>query len=54
MTSEARDAELDAWLRTADISIPVSRAAIARKTSRAGGSRSGQDACRAFAGRHDH
>jgi pimeloyl-ACP methyl ester carboxylesterase len=31
MTSEARDAELDAWLRTADISIPVSRAAIAEK-----------------------
>src|SRR5260370_20630132 len=26
---EARDAELDSWLRTADISIPVSRAAIA-------------------------
>jgi pimeloyl-ACP methyl ester carboxylesterase len=26
---EARDAELDAWLRTADTSIPVSRAAIA-------------------------
>ena len=26
---EARDAELDAWLRTADISIPVSRAAVA-------------------------
>src|SRR4029077_9921957 len=28
---EARDAELDAWLRTADTSIPVSRAAIADK-----------------------
>ena len=28
---EARDAELDAWLRTADISIPVSRAAIANR-----------------------
>jgi pimeloyl-ACP methyl ester carboxylesterase len=26
---EARDTELDAWLRTADISLPVSRAAIA-------------------------
>jgi pimeloyl-ACP methyl ester carboxylesterase len=31
MTGEARDAELDAWLRTADISIPVSRAAIAER-----------------------
>ena len=30
-TGEARDAELDAWLRTADISIPVSRAAIAER-----------------------
>jgi pimeloyl-ACP methyl ester carboxylesterase len=29
VVGEARDAELDAWLRTADISIPVSRAAIA-------------------------
>jgi pimeloyl-ACP methyl ester carboxylesterase len=29
MTGEARAAELDAWLHTADISIPVSRAAIA-------------------------
>jgi pimeloyl-ACP methyl ester carboxylesterase len=28
---ESRDAELDAWLRTADISLPVSRAAIADK-----------------------
>jgi pimeloyl-ACP methyl ester carboxylesterase len=28
---EARDAELDAWLRTADTSIPVSRAAIANR-----------------------
>ena len=31
MTGEARDAELDAWLRTADTSIPVSRAAIAER-----------------------
>ena len=31
LTGEARDAELDAWLRTADISIPVSRAAIAER-----------------------
>jgi pimeloyl-ACP methyl ester carboxylesterase len=29
VVGEARDAELDSWLRTADISIPVSRAAIA-------------------------
>jgi pimeloyl-ACP methyl ester carboxylesterase len=29
LVGEARDAELDAWLRTADTSIPVSRAAIA-------------------------
>jgi pimeloyl-ACP methyl ester carboxylesterase len=29
VVGEARDAELDAWLRTADTSIPVSRAAIA-------------------------
>lgn len=29
LVGEARDAELDAWLRTADINIPVSRAAIA-------------------------
>jgi pimeloyl-ACP methyl ester carboxylesterase len=28
---EARDAELDSWLRTADTSIPVSRAAIANR-----------------------
>jgi pimeloyl-ACP methyl ester carboxylesterase len=28
---EARDAELDSWLRTADISIPISRAAIANR-----------------------
>jgi pimeloyl-ACP methyl ester carboxylesterase len=28
VVGEARDAELDAWLRTADTSIPVSRAAI--------------------------
>jgi pimeloyl-ACP methyl ester carboxylesterase len=31
VVGEARDAELDSWLRTADISIPVSRAAIADK-----------------------
>ena len=31
LVGEARDAELDAWLRTADISIPVSRAAIAER-----------------------
>ena len=31
LAGEARDAELDAWLRTADISIPVSRAAIAER-----------------------
>jgi pimeloyl-ACP methyl ester carboxylesterase len=31
VVGEARDAELDAWLRTADTSIPVSRAAIADK-----------------------
>jgi pimeloyl-ACP methyl ester carboxylesterase len=29
LVGEARDAELGAWLRTADIGIPVSRAAIA-------------------------
>jgi pimeloyl-ACP methyl ester carboxylesterase len=29
VVGEARDAELDSWLRTADTSIPVSRAAIA-------------------------
>lgn len=29
IVGEARDAELDSWLRTADTSIPVSRAAIA-------------------------
>ena len=29
LAGEARNAELDAWLRTADISIPVARAAIA-------------------------
>ena len=29
VAGEARDAELDSWLRTADISIPVSRTAIA-------------------------
>src|SRR4029077_9575831 len=29
VVGEARDAELDAWLRTADTSIPVSRAAVA-------------------------
>jgi pimeloyl-ACP methyl ester carboxylesterase len=29
LVGEARDAELNAWLRTADTSIPVSRAAIA-------------------------
>ncbi len=29
VVGEARDAELDSWLRTADISIPVSRAAVA-------------------------
>lgn len=29
LAGEARDAELDAWLRTADINIPVSRATIA-------------------------
>ena len=29
VVGEARDAELDAWLRTADIGIPVSRATIA-------------------------
>jgi len=29
LVGESRNAELDAWLRTADISIPVSRAAIA-------------------------
>jgi len=29
LVGEARDTELDAWLRTADISLPVSRAAIA-------------------------
>jgi pimeloyl-ACP methyl ester carboxylesterase len=29
LVRESRDAELDAWLRTADISLPVSRAAIA-------------------------
>jgi hypothetical protein len=29
LAGEARDAELGAWLRTADVSIPVSRAAIA-------------------------
>jgi pimeloyl-ACP methyl ester carboxylesterase len=29
LVGESRDAELDAWLRTADISLPVSRAAIA-------------------------
>jgi pimeloyl-ACP methyl ester carboxylesterase len=28
---EARDAELDSWLHTADISIPISRAAIANR-----------------------
>src|SRR5258708_22783094 len=28
---EARDAELDSWLSTADISIPISRAAIANR-----------------------
>jgi pimeloyl-ACP methyl ester carboxylesterase len=31
VVGEARDAELDSWLRTADISIPVSRAAIANR-----------------------
>ena len=31
LAGEARDAELDAWLRTADINIPVSRAAIAER-----------------------
>jgi pimeloyl-ACP methyl ester carboxylesterase len=31
VVGEARDAELDAWLRTADTSIPVSRAAIANR-----------------------
>jgi pimeloyl-ACP methyl ester carboxylesterase len=31
LVGEARDAERDAWLRTADISIPVSRAAIANR-----------------------
>jgi pimeloyl-ACP methyl ester carboxylesterase len=31
LVGEVRDAELDAWLRTADISIPVSRAAIAER-----------------------
>lgn len=29
VVGEARDAELDSWLRTADTSIPVSRAAVA-------------------------
>jgi pimeloyl-ACP methyl ester carboxylesterase len=29
LVGESRDAELDAWLRTADISLPISRAAIA-------------------------
>jgi pimeloyl-ACP methyl ester carboxylesterase len=29
VVGEARDAELDSWLRTADVGIPVSRAAIA-------------------------
>jgi pimeloyl-ACP methyl ester carboxylesterase len=29
LIGESRDAELDAWLRTADVSLPVSRAAIA-------------------------
>ena len=29
LAGEARDAELNAWLRTADVGIPVSRAAIA-------------------------
>ena len=29
LVGESRDAELDTWLRTADISLPVSRAAIA-------------------------
>jgi pimeloyl-ACP methyl ester carboxylesterase len=31
LVGESCDAELDAWLRTADISLPVSRAAIADK-----------------------
>jgi pimeloyl-ACP methyl ester carboxylesterase len=31
LAGTSRDAELDAWLRTADISLPVSRAAIADK-----------------------
>jgi pimeloyl-ACP methyl ester carboxylesterase len=31
VVGEARDAELDSWLRTADIGIPVSRAAIANR-----------------------
>jgi pimeloyl-ACP methyl ester carboxylesterase len=31
LVGESRDAELDAWLRTADVSLPVSRAAIAER-----------------------
>jgi pimeloyl-ACP methyl ester carboxylesterase len=31
VVGEARDTELDTWLRTADINIPVSRAAIASR-----------------------